>query len=193
MVVDDLPHLDSAADLLSAALLGGDAASLLIKAGTRQREIAHALIGPSRGHGLAFMVENDVALAASLDADGVQLKAVSPVDVSSTKRVVGPQAIVGVDCGVSRHSAMLAGEAGADYVGFSGLSRDAAGEGIINWWANLFELPCVVLDELSEADARGFVLHGADFITPPSILWQSNAAATNMVRSFNAMIDECTR
>jgi thiamine-phosphate pyrophosphorylase len=189
MVMDALP-LDGVADLLSAALRGGDAASVLIRSGTHQRKLTEVMIGPSRAHGLALLVENDAELAADLEADGVQLKAAS-ADVASTRRIVGRDAIVGVDCGTSRHDAMTAGEAGADYVGFSGVRQEAAGESIIDWWASLFEVPCVALDELPEVEARQLVLDGADFVTPPSIMWESRSAAAGVVRSFNAMIDEC--
>jgi thiamine-phosphate pyrophosphorylase len=88
---------------------------------------------------------------------------------------------------------MTAGEAGADYVGFSGIRGDTDGGRLVAWWANLFEVPCVALDELPEAEARQLVLDGADFITPPATMWESEAAAAHMVRRFNSMIDECTR
>ena len=88
---------------------------------------------------------------------------------------------------------MTAGEAGADYVGFSGVVRDDDDGSIVAWWASLFEVPCVALDELPEAEARRLVLDGADFVTPPGTMWESEMAAAHAVRSFNSMIDGCTR
>ncbi len=86
---------------------------------------------------------------------------------------------------------MTAAEAGADYVGFSGVRRVRDGESIIAWWASLFEVPCVALDALPEEEARQFVLDGADFIAAPAVMWESETAAARTVRSFNSMIDTC--
>ncbi|MDP9137390.1 MAG: thiamine phosphate synthase [Pseudomonadota bacterium] len=187
-----LETADRAAGLLAAALAEGDAASVLVKAGTRQREIAEAMLPPARARGVALLVEQDADLAAELGADGLQMTA-GVADLAAARRTLGSDAILGVDCGSSRHAAMSVGEAGADYVGFSGVRRDADGGSIVAWWANLFEVPCVALDELTEVEARRMVLDGADFVTPPRTIWESEAAAAQMVRSFNSMFDECTR
>lgn len=192
MVTTGLEDADRALSVVAAALAEGDAASLLVGAGPGQREITQAMMTPARAHDVALLVEGDAGLAAELGVDGVQMKA-GIADLARARQVLGATAILGVDCGNSRHAAMTAGEAGADYVGFSGIRRDAEGESLIAWWADLFEVPCVVLDAVPEEEARRHVLDGADFITPPVAMWESEEAAAHTIRRFNLMIDECTR
>ncbi len=174
--------------LVSAALAEGDAASLLVRAGAKQREIAQEMAALAKARDVALLLEGDANLAAELGVDGVQLTAGSTA-LADARSTVGPAAIVGADCGTSRHAAMTVAEAEADYVGFSGVRRD--GESVIAWWASLFEVPCVALDALPEEKARQFVLDGADFITPPAVMWESERAAARIVKSFNSMIDTC--
>lgn len=192
MATTGLEDAGRASGLLAAALAEGDAASLLVKAGSKQREIAQRMMSPARAHGVALLIEGDVRLAAELGVDGVQMAA-GAADLAEARRIVGPTAVLGVDCGNSRHAAMTAGENGADYVGFSDVRRDEDGDSLLAWWAQLFDIPCVALDALPEAGARQFVLDGADFITPPATMWESEAAAARVMRTFNVMIDECTR
>ena len=94
--------------------------------------------------------------------------------------------IIGVDCGTSRHLAMSLGALGADYIGFSALERE--GQSIIAWWAEVFELPCVVLDPCPEADAARFAAEGVDFIRPLDAMWQSDEAAALSVENYNKIL-----
>jgi thiamine-phosphate pyrophosphorylase len=189
MITTGLESTERASSLLAVALAGGDAASLLVRAGPNQRAMAQAMIPTARAHDVAILLEGDANLAAKLGVDGVHVKA-GEAAVDCARDIVGSASIVGADCGNSRHAAMTAGEAGADYVGFSGVGPENDGGSIIEWWASLFEVPCVALDALSETEARRFVLDGADFITPPATMWESEVAAAHVVRSFNSMIDE---
>ncbi|MGQ0660507.1 thiamine phosphate synthase, partial [Sphingosinicella sp.] len=66
---------------------------------------------------VAFIVNDDMALAKRLGADGVHLGQ-SDGDPREARRLLGPGAQIGVTCHDSRHLAMEAGEAGADYVAF---------------------------------------------------------------------------
>jgi thiamine-phosphate pyrophosphorylase len=112
-----------------------------------------------------------------------------PADASAYAAVrssLGEDAIIGVDCGTSRHQAMRLGELGADYIGFSGLERE--GQSIIAWWAEIFELPCVVLDPCSPEDVSRLVAEGADFIRPLDAMWQSDEAAAASVGNYNKIL-----
>ena len=106
-------------------------------------------------------------LLSKLGADGVQLTPGLADLAAARTHSSGPLAISGVDCGSSRHAAMTAGEAGADYVRIFRRASATATSSIIAWWASLFEVPCVALDALPEEEARQLVLDGADFVTPP--------------------------
>lgn len=176
---------ESGRSRIASALGAGDVASVLIPAGLLQLRTAEIAKPLCHAHGAALLIEADAALAKKLGADGVHL----PADASSyasARAVIGKDAIVGVDCGTSRHRAMSLGEMGADYVGFSAIAPE--GESIIAWWAELFELPSVVLDPCSEDDARRFASLGADFIRPLDDMWQSDESAATAVRNYNKIL-----
>jgi thiamine-phosphate pyrophosphorylase len=151
-------------------------------------EFAKHLKPLSHAHDTALLLAGDPAHARKLGIDGVHLAA----DVkaySGARAIIGNEAIVGADCGSSRHLAMTMGELGADYIGFSGLMPAEPGS-IISWWSELFEVPCVALDPAGEADARIFVTEGADFIRPADAMWQDAGTAALAVKSYNALIGE---
>ena len=78
---------------------------------------ARALAELCRGHGVAFIVNDDPALAAAAGADGVHLGKDDP-DVASARVQLGPRALIGVSCYDSLERAVAAAHAGADYVAF---------------------------------------------------------------------------
>jgi thiamine-phosphate pyrophosphorylase len=172
--------------LVAAAFGAGDVASLLLKAGPEQVRTAELVKPLCHAHDVALLLEADAAAALRMGVDGVQLSA----DLShfaAARALLGPDAIIGVDCEVSRHLAMTLGEHGADYIGFSGLAP-AAEPSIIAWWSELFELPSVVLDPVQEHDALRLKADGADFITPSLAMWRSEEAARAATASYNALL-----
>ncbi len=66
---------------------------------------------------VAFIVNDSMSLAKRLGADGVHLGQ-SDGDIREARALLGPAAQIGKTCHDSRHLAMEAGEAGADYVAF---------------------------------------------------------------------------
>src|SRR5690348_17839321 len=56
-------------------------------------------------------------LAAEMECDGVHVGE-EDMPYAEARRLLGPDRIVGVTCGDSRHRAVVAAEAGADYVAF---------------------------------------------------------------------------
>lgn len=165
---DDAPRLYLVAEAgitrgtLEAALDGGDVACLLLRgaeAGGRN------LVTAAQDRGVAVLVMDDPALADRLGADGVHLGPGG--DVAATRRRLGEEAIVGASCGDSRHDAMLAGEAGADYVAFSGRDGDpeaAADPAILDWWQTMMTVPCVAMGRIGLGDVHALAAAGADFV-----------------------------
>jgi hypothetical protein len=95
--------------------------------------------------------------------DGIHLSA--PADVAGTRARLGAGQVVGAACGLSRHAAMVAGEAGADYVMFGALD-EAADEvlELVAWWSELFVVPCAAAGRLDAAAALALLDAGADFL-----------------------------
>ncbi|HZT20478.1 MAG TPA: thiamine phosphate synthase [Dongiaceae bacterium] len=134
----------------------------------------------AQARGTAVVLREDFELASVTGADGVHLGGIERY--GAARRRLGPEAIVGVACGGSRHAAMEAGEAGADYVAL------AADLELIGWWAELMVVPVVA--ELGEAlDMAGaLAAAGADFVAAGEALWRDPASALAAAKRLAAAI-----
>jgi thiamine-phosphate pyrophosphorylase len=118
-----------------------------------------------------------MALAKRIGADGVHLGQ-SDGDVGEARALLGPSAQIGKTCHDSRHLAMEAGEAGADYVAFGAFyptttkpSDYRPDPSILAWWSTLFEIPCVAIGGITPANAKPLVEAGADFLAVCQAVW----------------------
>ena len=141
---------------------------------------------------VAFIVNDSVALAKRLHADGVHLGQ-QDGDPREAREALGRDAQIGVTCHASRHLAMEAGDAGADYVAFGSFfpSTTKASEHrpeleLLEWWQGLFEIPCVAIGGITPANCRPLVAAGADFLAASDAVWQGDEAAA--VRAFDEAI-----
>ncbi|MBO6526849.1 thiamine phosphate synthase [Erythrobacter sp.] len=141
---------------------------------------------------VAFIVNDDIALSKRLKADGVHLGQ-GDGDPRDAREQLGREAQIGVTCHASRHLAMEAGEAGADYVAFGAFfdSTTKASEhrpepAILGWWSALFEIPCVAIGGITPANCKPLVEAGADFLAVSGAVWNGDEAAA--VRAFAEQI-----
>lgn len=172
LVIETVP---GARERCAAALKeGAPVATLIIAAGpdaSIDKKEAAAIIALAHTRDIAALIENDAALAKELSADGVHLSWRDDVEAAYTavRADLGPNAIVGVDAGYSRHGAMSLGESGADYIAFGlgGVDRELA-EGhrldLVEWWAEIFEIPVVAFDVETADEAARLAEAGADFV-----------------------------
>ena len=126
---------------------------------------------------VAFIVNDSMALAKRLGADGVHLGQ-SDGEVRDARALLGPSAQIGKTCHDSRHFAMEAGEAGADYVAFGAFyptttkpSNYRPDPAILTWWSTLFEIPCVAIGGITPDNAGPLVDAGADFVAVCQAVW----------------------
>jgi thiamine-phosphate pyrophosphorylase len=138
---------------------------------------------------VAFIVNDSMALAKRIGADGVHLGQ-SDGDIREARALLGPSAQIGKTCHDSRHLAMEAGEAGADYVAFGAFyptttkpSHYRPDPSILSWWSTLFEIPCVAIGGITPANAKPLVEAGADFLAVCQGVWSSDDPAA-AVRGF---------
>jgi thiamine-phosphate pyrophosphorylase len=129
---------------------------------------------------VAFIVNDSMALAKRLGADGVHLGQ-SDGDIREARALLGPAAQIGRTCHDSRHLAMEAGEAGADYVAFGAFyptttkpSHYRPEPAILTWWSALFEIPCVAIGGITPDNVRPLVDAGADFIAVCQAVWSKD-------------------
>ena len=142
--------------------------------------------------GTSFIVNDSVALAKRLGADGVHLGQ-QDGDVREARALLGPAAQIGVTCHDSRHLAMEAGEAGADYVAFGAFyptstkpSDYRPAPAILSWWASIFEIPCVAIGGITPDNAKPLVEAGADFLAVCQAVWGADDPA-EAVRRFSEL------
>jgi thiamine-phosphate pyrophosphorylase len=180
------PVADSSAfaSELTAALAAGDIAAVLLRsAATDERSLincAKALCPVVQDTGAALLLDGHAELVARAGADGAH---VTGIDAFSAARDrLKPDRIAGAGGLASRHDAMTAAEAGADYVMFG--EPDASGarpalvaiEERVAWWAELFEIPCVGYAAAAD-EVAPLVKAGADFVALGDWLWRDAASA----------------
>ena len=143
--------------------------------------------------GVSFIVNDSMGLAKRLGADGVHLGQ-QDGDVREARALLGAQAQIGVTCHDSRHLAMEAGEAGADYVAFGAFyptttkpSHYRPDPSILSWWASLFEIPCVAIGGITPDNAKPLIDAGADFIAVCQAVWSASEPAKT-VSEFNNLL-----
>jgi thiamine-phosphate pyrophosphorylase len=185
---------------LEQALSGGPVAAFQFRVkGLDQHEaarFAEPLQRICEAREVAFIVNDDMGLAKRLGADGVHLGQ-GDGDPREARALLGPTAQIGVTCHASRHLAMAAGEAGADYVAFGAFFRTATKEtthrpepSILSWWSRLFEMPCVAIGGITPENGRGLVDAGADFLAVCGAIWGDAEGPEAAVSKFGRMLAE---
>jgi len=170
---------------LRAALDGGDVAAFQLYLPDADdallARVADALRPVCQQRDVAFLLGGRPDLAVKLDCDGVQ------VDVegyAEARRIVGPQRQVGVLSPASRHLAMDAAEAGADYVAFASNELE-----LIEWWSGLFEIPCVAAGGITLGNVEPLIAAGVDFLAVGGGVWKHKDGPEAAVRAFNELFD----
>ena len=142
---------------------------------------------------VAFIVNDSIALAKRLGADGVHLGQ-GDGDVREARASLGPASQIGKTCHDSRHLAMEAGEAGADYVAFGAFyptmtkpTNHRPDPSILSWWSTLFEIPCVAIGGIVPENAKPLVEAGADFLAVCQAVWSNDDPAA-AVQAFSAVL-----
>lgn len=183
---------------LAQALSGGPVAAFQFRVKDVDQHEAARLAEPLQricaDHDVAFIVNDDMALAKRLGADGVHLGQ-GDGDPREARALLGPSAQIGVTCHDSRHMAMEAGEAGADYVAFGAFFPTTTKEAIyrpdpsiLSWWSALFELPCVAIGGINPENGRALVDAGADFLAVLSYVWSHESGPAAAVASFDEVL-----
>ncbi|HKR24599.1 MAG TPA: thiamine phosphate synthase [Allosphingosinicella sp.] len=184
---------------LEEALEGGPVAAFQFRVkGVDQHEaarLAEPLLRACQERGVAFIVNDDMALAKRLGADGVHLGQ-GDGDPREARALLGPAAQIGVTCHDSRHLAMEAGEAGADYVAFGAFfpsitkeARHRPDPSILSWWSTLFELPCVAIGGITPDNGRPLVEAGADFLAVCGGVWGHAEGPAAAIRAFGPILE----
>jgi thiamine-phosphate pyrophosphorylase len=190
--------LQEFAPRLEAALDAGDVAALQLRLkdvpDDTIREAAGLLMPLAQARGVAFILNDRPDLAAELGCDGVHVGQ-DDMPYADARRLVGPDSIVGVTCKVSRHLAIEAAEAGADYVAFGAFfdsttkaTTTRADPEILAWWSEVMTVPCVAIGGITPDNCGPIVAAGADFLCIASGIWDYPGGPAAGVRAANAAI-----
>jgi thiamine-phosphate pyrophosphorylase len=132
---------------------------------------------------VAFIVNDSISLAKRLKADGVHLGQ-GDGDPKEARGELGRDAQIGVTCHASKHLAMEAGEAGADYVAFGAFFPSTTKETqhiaeleLVEWWSHLFEIPSVAIGGITPENCAALAKAGADFLAVSGAVWNGDESA----------------
>ncbi len=141
------------------------------------REQAQALREITRQHGVAFIINDDPALAHQVDADGVHLGR-DDGDIAAARAVLGPVKIIGVSCYNEPARAVAAQAAGADYVAFgafysSSVKPDAVAASVdmLREARRVISLPIVAIGGITAENGGVLVAAGANALAVISAVY----------------------
>ena len=194
------PRLEPAAfaSVLDGALEAGDVACVQLRLKDVDDDVvrrASATLMPlCHARDVAFLVNDRPDLAADVGADGVHIGQ-QDTDCASARRLLGDDAIVGVSCHDSRHLAMEAAEAGADYVAFGAFypthttrPKTRARPEILEWWSELMEIPSVAIGGIVADNCAPLIAAGADFLAVIAGVWDYEGGPAAAVKAFGEAI-----
>jgi thiamine-phosphate pyrophosphorylase len=184
-------------ETLKRALDAGDVASLQLRLkevpDDAIRRAAEILMPIAQKRDVAFILNDRPDLAREMGCDGVHVGQ-EDASYAEARAEVGRDAVVGVTCHDSRHLAMEAAEAGADYVAFGAFFPTTTKEPkaraeieTLRWWAQMMVVPVVAIGGITVDNARALVEAGADFLAVSSGVWDHPGGPESAVKAFNAL------
>ncbi len=195
------PALDPLAfrDALAAALDAGDVACVQLRLKEADddavRRAVDALRPVAQSRDVAFLLNDRPDLAVATGCDGAHVGQ-TDMKADQARRILG-DLTMGVTCHDSRHLAVEAGEAGADYVAFGAFfptaTKDAptrADPEILEWWSSLMEIPCVAIGGITAENCAPLVRAGADFLAVVGAVWNHPDGPAVGVRELNRAVAE---
>jgi thiamine-phosphate pyrophosphorylase len=192
--IDDLGAF---AKTLEAVIKAGDVACLQLRLkDTPDADIlatASALFPMAQDFGVACLINDRPDLAKQAGAVGQQ-----DATIPHARKLIGSDGIVGVTCHDSRHLAMEAAEAGADYVAFGAFFDTAtkvplcrATPEILSWWQEVMEVPCVAIGGINPDNGEELIRAGADFLAVSAGVWNWHKGPEAASAAFAEMAVRC--
>jgi len=195
---------DRFAPELEAALSGGDVACLQLRLKDVDddaiRRATRILQPIAQDRGVAFIMNDRPDLAAELDCDGVHVGE-EDMPYAEARRLLGPDRIVGVTCGDSRHRAIVAAEAGADYVAFGAFFPSMTKAGakyrarpeLLADWSETTVVPCCAIGGITQENCGPLIEAGADFLAVIGAIWSYPRGPQAAVADFNCLFSRYGR
>jgi len=189
-------------DQLAAALDAGDVAAVQLRLkdvpDTALQKTIERLRPIVQSRDVAFLINDRPDLAVKLGADGAHVGQ-SDMKAGQARKILGDLTL-GVTCHNSRHLAMEAGEAGADYVAFGAFFHtttktppEMADIETLRAWAEIMEIPCVAIGGITAQNCAPLVQAGAEFLAVVGAVWNHEHGPAAGVRAMLKAIAEVRR
>nr|WP_314436622.1 thiamine phosphate synthase [uncultured Brevundimonas sp.] len=193
-----IPDLHGFAQTLDQALAAGDVAALQIRlkpADDATIRAAVELLAPiARRHEVAVLLNDRPDLAKATGCDGVHIGQ-EDGSLAEARRILGPDAMIGVTCHDDRDLAWDAAEDGADYVAFGAFYPTDTKHTVhrppltlLTVWQETVEIPCVAIGGITVDNASEVAKAGADFIAVSGGVWNHPKGAAYAVAAFNLVL-----
>ncbi|MDE0780761.1 MAG: thiamine phosphate synthase [Alphaproteobacteria bacterium] len=163
------------------------------------RRATEMLLPITQKHDAAFILNDRPDLAAELGCDGVHIGQ-DDASYDEARRMLGTRAIVGVTCHDSKHLAMAAAEAGADYVAFGAFfptstknAKFSPRPDLLKWWSDIMEAPCVAIGGITPENCKPLVSAGADFLAVSAGVWFHPEGPGAAISAFNNILETADR
>ena len=185
-------------DDLARALDGGDVACVQLRLKNVTDDVikrACDVLRPvAQERDVAFILNDRPDLAAITGCDGVHVGQ-EDASVADARRIMGPDAMIGATCHDSRHLAMEAAEAGADYVAFGAFFPTDTKEtthrpetSVLTIWQETMEIPCVAIGGITAETAGDLAQAGADFVAVSGAVWSHPDGPAAGVKALDAAL-----
>lgn len=195
-----LPDVAAFCDHLAAALDAGEVACLQLRLKDVDDDTilraADAVLPVCHQRGIPLLMNDRPDLGVKSGCDGCHVGQ-EDASYAEARRIMGPGAQIGVTCKASRHLAMEAGEAGADYVAFGAFFPSGTKDNttpapieIIEWWSQMMTLPCVAIGGITAENCRPLVEAGADFLAVIGAVWGHPEGPAAGVKAFEAVLKD---
>jgi len=182
---------------LRAALGGGDVASVILPQyemdEDRFQAFSERVVPMVQDHGVAAILAGDSRVVGRVHADGIHLE-VRKDELAEAIRRWQDKMMVGAGGAKTRDDALELGEMRPDYLFFGrfGYDRDPVPHPrnltLGRWWAEMIEIPCIVLGGTDVASVETVGATGAEFVALSNAVFGDDGAR-DAVAEANAILD----
>lgn len=186
------------AERVAAALSGGDVASLILTADGADEAAFQAFaerVAPgAQAAGVAVVIDGDSRIAGRIHADGLHVEAGKDELAEAIERHQA-RMMVGAGGAKTRDEALELGEERPDYMFFGRFGYDTKPEpharnlALGAWWAEMIEIPCIVMAGSDLASVEAVAATGAEFVALSAAIFAEGADAKAAVVEANARLD----
>lgn len=194
-----IPPAGTPAERVVAAFAGGDIASLILPQDDRDEDsfqaYAEKIVPAAQAAGIAVVIAGDSRIAERVKADGLHIEA-GKAELADAIDRLQDRMMVGVGGAKTRDDALGLGEERPDYIFFGRFGFDNKPEphprnlSLGQWWAEMIEIPCIVMAGSDVASVEAVAATGAEFVALSAAVFAEGAEPATVIAKANALLDE---